>query len=200
MRVLLPLLLIAGCAGSDWEWEDTFDPNKIQNPGTKPPVDTDEPDIPHAKDCNWELGSYQLTSATCGGTAYAEWTNTYDTTTMVVSHNRYRGCDVRVTFQDGTCKEVVQLWVDPDEKPGDPSKVVVEFTDYPTDEQPYGVVECTPFECSWNQDHICKLGDHNGDMMVAVDQSDKTKLAFEHFLTWAAPNCNNTLGLTFDKQ
>jgi len=203
MRLFVPVLLLAGCFGDPEPFfEDTFDPNRI-GPGVTPGDDDDgkePPPPPPAQDCHWPIGSYTLTSAMCGASQHGAWGSTYTTTTMVITHNKVRGCDVVVTFQSDTCKQVAQLWADPEENPKDPTNVVVEFDDYANDTMSYGITSCTPFECKFpGMDTPCTQ-QGLGEMMTAVDQSDPSKLTFKYFLSWAAPTCNDTLVLSFQKQ
>lgn len=192
--MLTLLVLLAGCdGGSDFDWTDTFDPDRVKTPtvDTDPPTYTD----PGAEDCVW-VGTWEVVSAKCGDASFSDWRSVYDSAILVASHNHEEGCDLVFTLSNETCTEEATWWADPTL---DATQITIE--DNTKDDMPFGVTYCDPDACQFtNSDIACAVGDHATPQTVVVDQSTPDTLVFAFFAAYAAPSCNDGLYLTMQKK
>jgi hypothetical protein len=142
-----------------------------------------------AQDCDWE-GTWLMTQPRCDAAPFSQWFDTYDTTILVMTHNRTRGCDATFTLdKPGTCTETEEWYI-----LEDPGNIT-------WDVKSSGIIECAPESCKfYPQDGECILGARASDQVPQVNDSVDGVLEFTFLSTYAAPQCAGALRLKFERQ
>ena len=186
-RATLAALILSGCIQQQGATDSDSDSDPVVTE-TDTDTDTDTTFI-GAQDCDW-AGTWLMTQPRCDAANFPQWLESYDTTTLVMTHNRTRGCDATFTLDKvGVCKETEEWYIL--EEPGNPTWTV----------DAKGIIECDPEACQFaDADGACEIGARTSDMEAQVDDTIDGVLDFTFLATYAAPSCNGALRLKFERQ